>query len=677
MASESKVQQIEISLLKEELIRSRMELDELKDTYADLLREKEKALRASEENYRTIFDNTGTAMLLIEEDMTISMANEEFIRNCGYSQSEVIGRMKWTQLVPSTEIARMSKQHRLRRNHIEEALPSYEFCYKSKTGILRYALLNIQLIPGTKKSVASLVDITARRQAEKSLKNSEEKFRTLADATSLAIMMHQGDKWIYANRAATEISGYSEEELYSMPFWGFVHPEDQGLIKQTGRKRQVGEIVPGAYEFRIITKSGEQKWVSLTGKRISYEDHPTALISVTDITERITSEKEKDKLESQLQQAQKMESIGRLAGGVAHDFNNMLSVIIGHTEIALMDMDKTNPVHSNIIEIRKAADRSADLTKQLLAFARKQTISPRILDLNDTMTGMLNMIRRLIGEDIQLKWQPGADLWPVSMDPSQIDQIIANLCVNARDAISGVGKMTIETENITIDEDYSASHAGFIQGEYARIAVSDNGCGMKKNTLDHIFEPFFTTKGVNEGTGLGMAMVYGIVKQNNGFINAYSEPDQGTTITIYLPRYTGESEPKQATDKQETVLCGQQTILLVEDEPSILEITTIILKMQGYTVLSAGSPGKALNLAGKYAGEINLLLTDVVMPEMNGRALAEILLSLNPKLKCLFMSGYTANVIAHHGVLDEGVHFIQKPFSTKDLSLKIKEALEG
>jgi len=638
----------------------------------------ETSLKENEETYRTIFENTGTSILLIEEDMTISQANGQFIRFTGLSQEQILGRMKWTDFAHPGDIDTMAEKHRKRREGPDPGLSTYEIRFKNRGGETRYALINVKLVPGTKRSIASIIDITGRREAEAKLSASEEKFRTLAESSPIGIMLHQGDLWIYANKAATEICGYSEKELVAMPYWGFAHPDFRDLVRETGRKRQKGDKgVPRAYEFKIVCKNGEEKWVSITGSRIQYEDRPTAIIAAMDVTERKTSEEEKARLEHQLQQAQKMESIGRLAGGVAHDFNNMLGVIMGHTDLALMATCPGQPLYGNLTEIRKASERSAGLTRQLLAFARKQTISPKILDLNETVEGMLKMLRRLIGEDIHLVWQPGHPLWPVKMDPSQIDQILVNLCINARDAIGGVGKMTIETGNCTLDESYASTHAGFLSGEYVKVSVSDNGCGMDRETLAHIFEPFYTTKGVNQGTGLGLATVYGAVKQNNGFINAYSEPGNGSTITIYLPRYLGKEDRFRARTPVEAPARGHETILLVEDEPAILEVTTMLLEHQGYTVLTAGTPGAAIALAEKHAGEIHLLLTDVVMPEMNGRELAKNLLSFYPDLKRLFMSGYTANVIAHHGVLDEGVYFIQKPFSAKDLAAKIREALDG
>jgi CheY-like chemotaxis protein len=376
----------------------------------------------------------------------------------------------------------------------------------------------------------------------------------------------------------------------------------------------------------------------------------------------------------QLIQAQKMESVGRLAGGVAHDFNNMLSVIIGHCELALRGLENVHPLHASLQNIRMAAERSADLTRQLLAFARRQTVAPKVLDINTTVSGMLEMLRRLIGEDIDLVWQPGSNPGQILIDPSQLDQILVNLFVNARDAIGDTGKVTIETDSVTIDERYCADHVEALQGTFVLLAVSDDGCGMDAVTLAHLFEPFFTTKEMGKGTGLGLATVYGIVKQNKGFINVYSEPGQGTTFKIYLPRHGVGSEPA----REETVnhaAMGSETILVVEDEPLILEIATTMLESLGYTVLAASGPADAIRIAREHGGAIQLLMTDVVMPEMNGRLLANHLRAQLPGLRCLFMSGYTANVIAHHGVLDEGVHFIQKPFALHALAAKIREAL--
>jgi CheY-like chemotaxis protein len=370
-----------------------------------------------------------------------------------------------------------------------------------------------------------------------------------------------------------------------------------------------------------------------------------------------------------------MESVGRLAGGVAHDFNNMLGVILGHAEIALEKVDPLQPLHDDLEEIHKAAERSASLTRQLLAFARKQTAAPKVLDLNQTVRRMLAMLERLIGEDVQLVWKPAADLWSVKMDPSQIDQILTNLCINARDAIANVGTVSIETENSEIDKEYYGDHPGAVPGEYVLLAVRDDGRGMDKEMLSHLFEPFFTTKEAGKGTGLGLATVFGIVKQNNGFINVKSEPGQGATFSIYLPRCMEEVEGAQKEVATGSASHGQETILVVEDEAANLKLVRRMLARQGYTILEAGTPGEAIRIAREHVGEIHLLMTDVIMPEMSGRDLARDLLSLRPHIKCLFMSGYTADVIAQNGVLEEGMSFIQKPFSAKGLSEKVRQKL--
>lgn len=416
----------------------------------------------------------------------------------------------------------------------------------------------------------------------------------------------------------------------------------------------------------------------LSGEIIEYNTVPVRnleglqygrLWSFRDVSQRKT-------LEEQLRQSQKLETLGSLAGGVAHDFNNMLGVIMGHAELAINRLDPSHPLLASLKNIYKAAERSADLTRQLLAFARKQTVALKVLDLNKTVEGMLNMLMRLIGEDIDLVWLPGGNLGAVKMDPSQIDQILANLCINARDAIRDTGKITIETQTADFDEAHCAAHAGFVPGEYVLLAVSDNGCGMDSETQSHLFEPFFTTKEMGKGTGLGLATVYGIVKQNNGFVNVYSERGHGTTFKIYLPRHTGQTERIEKTNMTDPEERGDETILLVEDEPMILNMTMEMLEGLGYGVLPASTPGEAISLARGHIGEIRLLMTDVVMPEMNGHDLARNLLCFYPSLKCLFMSGYTANVIAHHGVLDTGVHFIQKPFTVKSLATKIREVLD-
>ena len=451
-------------------------------------------------------------------------------------------------------------------------------------------------------------------------------------------------------------------------------PRDQ-ILEEMAAESYLGVTLRGS-------KGREIGLIAAIGRRpLAERETAEAILKLVAIRaaselERREAEKEREHLQSQLLQAQKMESVGRLAGGVAHDFNNMLSVIFGHVEMIAEQLVDNDPIAHDLAEIKMAAGRSADLTRQLLAFARKQTVSPQVLDLNTTVGGMLKMLKRLIGEDVHLSWVPADHLWPVLLDPTQIDQILANLTVNARDAINGVGRVIIETSNTTLDADYCAAHMGLKPGDYVLLSVSDNGCGMDRETRQHIFEPFFTTKEVGRGTGLGLATIYGIVKQNAGYIDVYSEPGRGSTFRIFFPRYQGElAKPQESL--VERALLGQETILMVEDEAAILAIGQRMLERLGYTVLTAASPSEAEHLAASHQGTIDLLLSDVIMPEMNGRELAERLAQERPKMAVLFMSGYTANVIAHHGVLDPGVHFIQKPFSKRDLAAKVRQAIDG
>ncbi len=509
------------------------------------------------------------------------------------------------------------------------------------------------------------------------LRKTEDHYRLLFEHANLGIFVARDGCVKFPNPYLSQIVGYSPAELDGQPFSLFIHPEDLPLVATRHQERLSGKTgLPQTYDFRVISKNGTILWVQLCTVLIQWQGRPATLNFLHDITDRKRGEEKREKLQIQLIEAQRMESLGRLAGGVAHDFNNMLGVILGSAELLLTQMDSDHPFHARVSEIQKAALRSADLTRQLLAFARRETIAPKVLHLNKTVLGMLKMLRRLIGEDIEVVWIPGKKVWPVRIDSSQADQILANLCVNARDAIEGVGKVTIETDNTVFDEAYCTHHRGIRPGEYVMLAVSDNGCGMDAETLSKVFEPFFTTKELGKGTGLGLASVYGAVKQNNGFINVYSEPGQGTTFKIYLPRHLAKAGRPAEKSPDKPAKRHHETILLVEDEPEILEVTTIMLERNGYTVVSAGTPGEAIRLANEHAGTIHLLMTDVVMPEMNGRDLAKNILSLYPRAKCLFMSGYTANMIAHHGVLDEGVNFIQKPFSMKGLAVKVQEALD-
>ena len=405
-------------------------------------------------------------------------------------------------------------------------------------------------------------------------------------------------------------------------------------------------------------------------------DVATALHNIEQAKAMEQTEKDKKRIEAELLHAQKMEAVGRLAGGVAHDFNNLLGVIVGRAELALSRVSPLDDLHKDLREILEASQRSSDLTRQLLAFSSRQIVAPKVLNLNQEVADQQKMLARLIGEDIEFKFIPGNDLWNLFMESSQMAQILANLAVNARDAIADTGVITIETSNVVLDEEYCKAYARAVPGEYVLLSFSDTGAGMDSELLTHIFEPFYTTKSEGKGTGLGLSTVFGIVQQYSGFIHTYSEPGLGTTFRIYLPRFTGEA-PAPVKQAEARISQGSETVLLVEDEKQLLEITQKILKRFGYNVIAANTPSEACQLAMSYPDRIHLLLTDVVMPEMNGKELKGKIETVKPDIKTLFMSGYTANAIVHRGVLEKGTPFLNKPFTINDLTSKVREVLDG
>ena len=507
-------------------------------------------------------------------------------------------------------------------------------------------------------------------------KAEEERFRLLVEGAPDAIFVATEGALSYVNSETVELFGAeSAHDLLGTPIKDRFHPDIRDTACQRLR-RLVEEKISAPLTRKVCLRlDGSPVDVEYSAVPMEYQGQTSALVFMRDISERVETEKSHKDLEEQLYQMQKIESVGLLAGGVAHDYNNMLGVILGNAEMGLMETEPTDSRYEYFTEIQAAAGRSRDITRQLLAFARKQTISPQVLDLNQTIDNMLKILRRLLGEDIDLVWSPTKDLWPVKIDPSQLDQILANLCINARDAMDEFGKLTIETGRICLDQQYCEDHAGFIPGDFVMLTVSDNGCGMDKETLGKIFDPFFTTKPLGVGTGLGLSTVYGAVKQSGGFINVYSEPGRGTTFRIYFPRHKTKDEIMSSEIEETSESGSGETILVVEDEKVLLKMTRRMLEPFGYQVLTAESPTEAINVMESHSGKIDLLMTDVVMPEMHGRELAEKLQAQHPDLQCLFMSGYTADVIGHHGVLEEGVHFIQKPFSRNELGRIVRKIL--
>ena len=631
-------------------------------------------LQQRERYFRTLFENAGDAIFIEDENDRILDINNRACDLLGYTREELL-----QMYVPDLQAPELRGQKgSVIRDELDRrgGLPFETINIRKDGQYVAVEVMTVLLSADNDNRVLSIVrDITERKKAAA----DQERLRQAIEQSGETIVITDSQGIIqYANPTFSHVTGYSlqeavgkktnilksgkHDESFYRGIWATISSGKTWQGQMTNKKKN-GLLY--TEEATISPVMGSD------GKVVNY------IAVKLDITEKLKIEQERLLLQSQFIQAQKMEAVGRLAGGVAHDFNNMLGVIIGYSELILQQMDLSQQFHAEMEEIQKAARRSADLTRQLLTFARKQTVAPQVLHLNNIIDGMLNMLRRLIGENINLIWVPGSGLWPIKMDPSQIDQILANLCVNARDAIAGVGKLTVETENASFDQEYCESHAGALPGEYVRISVSDTGIGMDKQTLTHIFEPFFTTKGVGEGTGIGLATVYGAVKQNNGYINAYSEPGRGTTFTIYIPRHIEKITETRTTKSAEPVLRGNEIIILVEDESTLLALSKTMLERLGYTVLAADTPSKAIHLAGEYYGQIHLLATDVIMPEMNGLQLSTRLMENRPEMKCLFMSGYTANIIANQGVLKEGVSFIQKPFLLKELAAKVREALES
>lgn len=636
--------------------------------------ENEKALRDSEERFKALHNASFGGITIHDKGMIIE-CNLGLTEMTGFSRDELIG-MNGLLL-----IAERSRDL-VMKNITSGYEKPYDVFGVKKNGEEYDLRIEARNIPYKDKivRVTEFRDVTEQKKSEEALRDSEEKLKAIFNAANvgLSITDEKGNYVMYNNWWLNYL-GYEAGELKQKTNLDITHPDDIETSRNNFLKVISGEISNYRIEKRFIRKDGSFLWGDLSVSPVKNRNGEVQLMVgiVNDITDRKLAEEEREKLQSQLNQSQKMESVGRLAGGVAHDFNNMLGAIFGYTELSLRKLDPEHPVYKYLQDIKKTAERSATLTRQLLAFARKQTVALKILDLNETVEGMFKMLRQIIGEDISLEWLPFRSPVFVRMDPAQVDQLLVNLCVNARDAITDTGKVIIETGKAYFTEADISIHESVLPGDYVMLIVSDNGMGMDKETQEHLFEPFFTTKETGRGTGLGLATVYGIVKQNNGFINVYSEPGIGTTFRIYLPQHYSIPEYTESDEKNREPGQGNQTLLFVEDEAMLLNINSEILEELGYTVLTAASPGEAMRIAQNFSGKIDLLITDVVMPEMNGRDLAAGISSLYPGIKILFMSGYTADVIAHHGVLEEGVHFLQKPFSLNDLADKVKETLGG
>jgi PAS domain S-box-containing protein len=624
--------------------------------------------------FEDLVENAVDMILLGDVEGKISYANRVACELVGYEKSEMIGK-NINELFLDESI--QENPFRFDLLHQGKILKRERLLRSKEGDLIPVEMVSRRMPDGTYHSF--IRDIRDRKQMEMELKQSEDKFyRAFAlSPDSININRMSDGKYIAINQGFTEITGWTEEDVYgrnslpgSLDIW--VNPEDRDRLLSCLKKK--GEVLDFQAPFR--RKDGRIV-IGLMSARMLDIDNDVCILSLTrDITEQINAREKQHKLELQLQQRHKMESIGRLAGGVAHDFNNMLGIILGHAERGLRRLDSSHHVYADLQQIKKSAQRSAELTQQLLAFARKQPIAPKDINLNVSITALVSMLKPMIGENIQLIWQPTPEKCTVRMDSSQIDQILTNLCLNARDAIEGNGSITITTHICNYDTEYCLANPEVTLGEYVCLVVKDDGCGIAQEAQPYIFEPFYTTKKIGKGTGLGLATVYGIVKQNKGFVNIDSTLGKGTEFSLYFPLVNEQSKSSPQGKAIQAGLHGHETILLVEDEAGVLDITALMLEELDYTVLKAQTANQALGLAQNYQKDIHLLITDVIMPEMNGRDLAKKIMEYRPNIQTLFMSGYTADVIASHGVLADGVHFIPKPFSMQALAKSVRKSLE-
>jgi len=635
----------------------------------------ERALHENEEKYRKLLEFAPDAFFQGDAQGNFITVNDKAVEMTGYSKEKLL-TMHMSDLFSPQENNEKPLRYDLLKN--DAVLKNEREIHKQNGEILNVEMSSRAMPDGTMQCF--MRDLTGRKQAEKELLKVSQMQTLILNNSTVGIAFVRNRIFEWLNPRMCELFRFDIDEMKGAPT-RIIYPNEESYKRiETDVYPLFAQKKSAPIELEMVRSDGSLFWCRVEGSVLDITNpHGGSIWIWEDITERKQAESEKEKLQQQLSQSQKLESIGRLAGGVAHDYNNMLGVIIGYSELALDKIPPTQDVYNDLKEILNAAKRSANITKQLLAFARKQVIAPEVINLNAIVDGMLKMVRYLIGEDVKLIWHPGEELGKVKMDPSQIDQILANLCVNARDAITGVGTITIETCPVTVSEEESAEQGYLQSGEFVLLTVSDDGCGMDEETLSHIFEPFFTTKKLGQGTGLGLATVYGIVKQNKGMIDVHSESGKGTTFKVFIPRYTEEAQNKIEDRKKEadTPLSRGETILVVEDEPALLEMVKIMLEAFGYKIIAANDGMEALRIAEDFPGTIDLLITDVIMPEMNGRDLSVRLLKFYPFAKLLFISGYTAQVIEQRGELDEGVQFLQKPFSSKQLAACVRAILDA
>jgi len=633
----------------------------------------ENLLKEREKRFRQFFENAPVYCYMISPEGKILDINSSALTALGYTKEEIVGKPLQTTIYAPSSIEK-AKELFMRRKKTGK-IRNEEITIITKKGEERTVLLSTDAVRDSAgklvHSISIQRDITERKQAEEALKASEEKFRSLFEDSRDTIFITSADGiMIDINSAGEELFGYTRSELLGMDV-------RQLYFDQNDRIQFVQEIIQTGfvrnYEIKFRRKDGEGIECLLTATIKTADDGKTILFQgiISDVTET-------RKLEEQFRQSQKMEAVGRLAGGVAHDFNNMLSVIIGGSELAMRLLKPYDPSRQKFEEIHKAAEHATNLTRQLLAFSRKQTLKPKVLDLNKIIVNMDKMLRRIIGEDVELETMPAPDLWKVKVDPGQIEQVILNMAVNARDAMPTGGRLTVETMNVELGDDYTRMRPGTKPGSYVMFTISDTGSGMTDEVKEHLFDPFFTTKESEKGTGLGLSTVYGIIKQSGGNIWVYSEAGKGSTFKIYLPKVIGEEEKIERRVVSSKIPRGSETIIVVEDDDNVRRLAVEMLETQGYKLFESRNGLEAFKICQKMEKPVDLVVTDVIMPGMSGDELAKLLRKeLWPEVKVLFMSGHAENVVAHQGILEPGIPYLQKPLNLISFTQKVREVLDS
>ena len=636
------------------------------------------ALGASEQRYRRVVETAYEGIWTIDASARTDYANHRMASMLGYTVEEMLGRPMFDFM--DGDARREAESNFERRRHGVTEL--HEFRLQRKDGTPVWTLMSTNPIMNERGefegALAMVSDITERKRAEDALRESEARYRGLVELAPDGILVHCEGRIVFANRAAAHHFGADEpESLVGMRVMDLVHPDySRQVTERIGRLQTAGETVP-LVEEKLLRLDGTTFQAEIAAVGITYEGRPGVQVVVRDITERHRAEAAMRELESQLRHAQKMEAVGQLAGGIAHDFNNLLTVINTYSDFLLEELDETSPLRCDVVEIQRAGGRAASLTRQLLAFSRKQRLQPGVIDLNEVVKGIEPMLRRLIGDDIRIVLSSASGLGRVEADHGQIEQVVVNIAVNARDAMPHGGTLSIETANVSLDNGYAVQHPPVVPGEYVMLAISDTGSGMDAATRSRVFEPFFTTKEIGKGTGLGLSTVFGIVKQSGGYVWCYSEPGNGTVFRIYLPRADSTESRAARPARRATASTGSEILLLVEDEDAVRALARRILERQGYTILEARDGADALRIASRHTQRIDALVTDIVMPELAGHQVYQTLVQSRPDLRVLYMSGYTENDILRRGLVQRDTAFLQKPFTAASLARAVRSVLDG